>query len=301
MIEYRLHVFRQVAELRSLTRASKALRLSQPAVTKHIKLLEEELRLPLFVRSSHGVALTDAGTIFLKHVQATERERAIILEQLQAPVGKLAGGLRLGGSMTIVSYYLPEMLLAFKTRFPDVTCTVIEGNSDFILGLLLDQRIDLGLVEGPCHRREVQVRPFYQDEIIWIASPADTLAGARKVTVQNLVGRPIISRELGSGTRRVVEAALRQQGISLSELNIVQELPSTEAIKRMVAARAGIGYASRLSVHQELASGKLAQIHCPKLQIKRDFSILIPQGPDPVGLVQAFSKFLIQENQRPRP
>ena len=301
MIEYRLHVFRQVAELRSLTRASKALRLSQPAVTKHIKLLEEELRLPLFVRSSHGVALTDAGTIFLKHVQATERERAIILEQLQAPVGKLAGGLRLGGSMTIVSYYLPEMLLAFKTRFPDVTCTVIEGNSDFILGLLLDQRIDLGLVEGPCHRREVQVRPFYQDEIIWIASPADTLAGARKVTVQNLVGRPIISRELGSGTRRVVEAALRQQGISLSELNIVQELPSTEAIKRMVAARAGIGYASRLSVHQELASGKLAQIHCPKLQIKRDFSILIPQGPDPVGIVQAFSKFLIQENQRPRP
>lgn len=300
MIEYRLHVFRQVAEQRSLTRASKALRLSQPAVTKHIKLLEEELRLPLFVRSSHGVELTDAGTIFLKHVQATERERAGILQQLQAPVGKLAGGIRLGGSMTIVSYYLPEMLLAFKNKYPDVTCAVVEGNTDFILGLLLDQRIDLGLVEGPCHRREVQVRPFYQDEIIWIASPADDLAKAKKVTVQNLVKRPIISRELGSGTRRVVEAALRHQGISPAGLNIVQELPSTEAIKRMVAARAGIGYASRLSVHQELASGKLIQINCPKLQIKRDFSILIPQGPDPVGVVQAFSKFLIQENQRPR-
>jgi LysR family transcriptional regulator, transcriptional activator of the cysJI operon len=300
MIDYRLHVFRQVAELRSLTRASKALRLSQPAVTKHIKLLEEELRLPLFVRSSHGVELTDAGTVFLKHVQATEKERAKVLEQLQAPVGKLTGGIRLGGSMTITSYYLPEILLAFRTKYPDVKCTVVEGNTDFILGLLLDQRIDLGLVEGPCHRREVQVRPFYEDEIIWIASPSDALASAKKVTVHNLVERPIISRELGSGTRKVVEAALRHRGISLGKLNIVQELPSTEAIKRMVAAGAGIGYASRLSVQQELASGKLAQIHCPKMQIERSFSILTPQGPDPVGTMQAFSQFLIQKSHESR-
>jgi DNA-binding transcriptional ArsR family regulator len=69
MIDYRLHVFRQVAEVRSLTKASKVLHLSQPAVSKHIKLLEEELRVPLFVRSSSGVVLTDAGTIFLKHVR----------------------------------------------------------------------------------------------------------------------------------------------------------------------------------------------------------------------------------------
>ena len=300
MIDYRLHVFRQVAELRSLTKASKALRLSQPAVTKHIKLLEEELRLPLFVRSSHGVELTDAGTVFLKHVQTTEKERAHILEQLQAPVGKLTGSIRLGGSMTITSYYLPEILLAFKTKYPDVSCTVVEGNTDFILGLLLDQRIDLGLVEGPCHRREVQVRPFYEDEIIWIASPSDALASAEKVTVQSLIERPIISRELGSGTRKVVEAALRHQGISLAKLNIVQEMPSTEAIKRMVAAGAGIGYASRLSVHQELASGKLVRLRCPKMPIKRNFSILTPQGPDPVGTMQAFSQFLIQKSREPR-
>lgn len=294
MIDYRLHVFRVVAESRSLTRASKVLHLSQPAVTKHIKLLEDELRLPLFVRSSQGVVLTDAGAIFLQHVQATEKARAAILEQLQAPVGKLTGNLRLGSSMTITSYYLPEILLRFKTKYPGITCDVVEGNTDFVVGLLLNQRIDVGLVEGPCRRREVQVRPFYQDEIIWIVSSSDALAKAKNVTVQNLLERPVISRELGSGTRRVVETALRQHGIPLSKLNIVQELPSTEAIKRMVAAGAGIGYASRLSAAAELASGRLVQIHCPKLRILRHFSILIPQGPDPVGIVQAFSKFLIQ-------
>src|SRR5882762_2933875 len=141
MIDYRLHVFRQVAELRSLTKASKALHLSQPAVTKHIKILEAELRLPLFVRSSSGVVLTVAGMMFLQNVPETEKARASVLERLQAPVGRLTGRLRLGSSMTIASYYLPEVLVRFKAKYASVTCDVIEGNTDFIISLLLDQRI----------------------------------------------------------------------------------------------------------------------------------------------------------------
>ena len=144
MIDYRLHVFRSVAELRSLTKASKALHLSQPAVTKHIKLLEEELRLPLFVRSSSGVTLTEAGTVFLQHVKETEKSRATVLEKLQAPAGLLTGRLHLGSSMTIASYYLPEVLVRFKAKYASVTCDVVQGNTDLIVGLLLDQRVGAG-------------------------------------------------------------------------------------------------------------------------------------------------------------
>jgi LysR family transcriptional regulator, transcriptional activator of the cysJI operon len=292
MIDYRLHVFRQVAELRSLTKASKVLHLSQPAVTKHIKLLEEELRLPLFIRSRNGVVLTDAGTVFLRYVQDTEKRRAAVMEQLQAPAGLLTGRLRLGCSMTIASYYLPEILVGMKAKYPSVGCDVVEGNTDLVIGLLLDQRIELGLVEGPCRRREIQVRPFYEDEIIWIAAPSNPVAKIKNPSPAILLKCPLISRELGSGTRRVMEAGLRQQGIPLAQLRVEQELPSTEAIKRMVAVNAGVGYVSRLSVEQELASGKLVQIDCRELRIKRPFSILIPQGPDPIGIVQAFSTFV---------
>ena len=295
MIDYRLHVFRQVAELRSLTKAAKALHLSQPAVTKHIKLLEDELRLALFMRSSSGVTLTEAGSIFLQHVQETQRARTRVLEQLQAPTGQLTGRLRLGSSMTIASYYLPAALVRFKAKYPSVTCDVVEGNTDFVVGLLLDQRIELGLVEGPCRRREIQVRPFYTDELIWIASPADELIKMKRPTIKTVLERPIISREIGSGTRKVMETVFRQHRVPLAKLNIVQELPGTEAIKRMIAAGAGIGYVSRLSVDQELASGKLVKIPCPALQVNRAFSILTPQGPDPVGMVQAFSRCLLQD------
>jgi DNA-binding transcriptional LysR family regulator len=299
MIDYRLHVFRHVAEMRSLTKASKTLHLSQPAVTKHIKLLEEELRVPLFVRSSSGVVLTDAGRTFLQYVQAMEKSRAAVMEKLQAPVGLLTGRLRLGCSMTIASYFLPNVLVGFRRKHPSVTCDVVEGNTETIVGLLLDQRIELGLVEGPCRRREIQVRPFYEDEILWIAAPTDALAGMKTVPAKTLLERPIVSRELGSGTRRVVEMALRQQGIPLGRMRIEQELPSTEAIKRMVGAGVGIGYASRLSVEQEIASGKLVQIRCPQLRIKRSFSTLTPQGPDPIGIVQAFSTFIAETSKSP--
>jgi len=292
MIDYRLHVFRQVAEGHSLTRAARVLHLSQPAVTKHIKRLEEELRVPLFVRSRSGIVLTDAGTRFLQHVKEAERAHAAVLEALHAPVGLLLGRLRLGSSRTITSYYLPEVLVGFRAAHPSVTCDVVEGNTELIVGLLLDQRIEVGLVEGPCRRREISSQPFYEDEIIWIAAPSDPLATMKRLPMKALLGRPVIARELGSGTRRVVEMALRQRGIPLARLQVIQELPSTEAIKRMVAAGAGIGYVSRLTVEQELASGKLVRLDCPQLRIKRAFSLLTSQGPAATGIVQAFAKFI---------
>lgn len=295
MIDYRLHVFREVAEMRNLTKASRALHLSQPAVTKHIKLLEESLHLPLFTRSSSGVMLTEAGVIFLRHVQAMEKAHAAVLEQLQAPTGQLTGRIRLGCSMTVASYFVPRVLAPFRAEYPAVSCEVLEGNTDFVVGQLLDQRIDVGLVEGPCRRWEIQVQPFFEDEIIWIASPTDPVIKARHFTLKMLMDRPIISRELGSGTRRVVESALRRGGIALNKLKIIQELPNAEAIKRMVASGAGIGYVPRMSVEQELASGKVVQINNPQLQIKRAFSVLTPQGPDPIGIVQAFVRFLIRK------
>src|ERR1700693_2085856 len=210
-------------------------------------------------------------------------------------MGSSHGNAKIGDWSTlcwVVTAPPSDVLVGFKAKHAAVKCEMVEGNTNLILGLLLDQRIELGLVEGPCRRREIQVRPFYQDEVIRVAAPFDPLAKVKNPSTKALLERPIISRGLGSGTRRVMELALRQQGCSLSRLRIEQELPSTEAIKRMVAAGAEIGYVSRLSVQQELASGQLVEIHCAKLQMKRSFSVLIPQGPDPIGIVQAFSKFI---------
>lgn len=295
MLDYRLHVFRTVAELQSITKAARVLHLSQPAVTKHIQLLEEELRVPLFVRSARGMILNESGLVYLQHVQQIARAHSDIVQHLQTPTGVLTGRLRVGSNKTILAYCLPEILARFKTRYPAAACDILDGNTDTIIGALLDQRIDLALIEGPCRRPELQIRTFLEDDIVWIASPQHPLAKLRHhPTVAEVLQHPIIVREVGAGSRQFMEQILRQLRIPLPRLHIVQEIPSPEGIKRLVAAGLGISYVFRISVAPELAAGKLVTINCPKLNIRRPFSLLFPQGPAPTGLAQAFIQTVLE-------
>ena len=294
-MNYRLQVFRQVAELQSITKAAHKLHLSQPAVTKHIQLLEAQLRVPLFVRSGKGMMLNDSGIIYLQHVQQIAKAHDDIAQHLQAPSGLLTGRLRLGSNKTVLAYCLPEILARFKNRYPSVTCEIIDGNTDTIIGALIDQRIDLALIEGPCRRPEIQMQAFLEDEIIWIASPKNPLAKRSQPAIAEVLRQPVIVREVGAGSRQFMEQALRRLRIPLERQNIVQEIPSPEAIKRLVAAGLGISYVFRISVEPELASGKLVKIDCPKLNIRRPFSLLFPQGPPPVGVAQAFIQTLLKK------
>jgi DNA-binding transcriptional LysR family regulator len=297
MMNYRLQVFRRVAELQSITKASRALHLSQPAVSKHIQLLEEKLGVPLFVRSANGMSLTQAGIIYLQHVQQVAKAHDEVAQRLQSPGGSLTGRLRIGSNKTILAYCLPEILARFKSRHPAVQCEILDGNTDTIIGALLDQRVDLALIEGPCRRPEIQMRTFLEDEIIWIASPEDPIAKMPHPTARQVLRRPIIVREVGAGSRQFVEEELRERRIALEDLNIVQEIPSPEAIKRLVASGLGISYVFSLSVQQELASGKLVKIHCPALNIRRPLLLVFPQGPTPVGTGQAFIQLLLEEGE----
>ncbi|HEY3763336.1 MAG TPA: LysR family transcriptional regulator [Verrucomicrobiae bacterium] len=293
MMDYRLRVFRKVAELQSVSQAAKALRLSQPAVSKHIQLLEAELRVPLFTRVSNGMILTPPGVIYLQHAQQIQQAHDEVMQHLQAP-GISTGRLRLGSNKTLLAYYLPEILNRFKQRYPSVVCDVIDGNTDTIIGALLDQHIDLALIEGPCQRPELEKHMFLEDEIIWIASPGDPILNIKHPTIKQVLERPLIIREVGSGSRQFMEQALRQLRFPLDKLNIAQEIPSPEAIKRMVSLGLGIGYVFRSGVEPELAAGKLVRINCPKLNIRRPFSVLHPRGPVLGRLNQDFIQLLME-------
>jgi DNA-binding transcriptional LysR family regulator len=294
MMDYRLQVFRCVAECESITKAAHKLHLSQPAVTKHIQLLEEGLGVPLFVRSAKGMLLTEGGLVYLEHVQQIAQAHETVAQRLRAPAGILHGRLRLGSNKTILSYYLPAILARFKRAFPAITCEVIDGNTDTIVGALLDQRIDLALIEGPCERSEVQRKTFLEDEIVWVAEPSHPLACVGKVTPKTLLQYPLVVRETGAGTRQFMESALRRLKIDVGRLQIVQEVPSPEAVKRLVAAGTGIGYIFRLGVEQELSAGLLRKIPCAALTIRRPFSVLFQRGPIPSGVGQAFMRLLLE-------
>lgn len=290
----RLRVFRSVAEHLSFRRAGEELGLTQPAVTLQIKALESELSVRLLNRSGNRVSLTPAGLILQKHAQAMAEQAAQALEELAALRGDHAGEFHLGASSSIAQYVLPRLLGDFKRQFPNVQVSVISGNTEHIVNHLLSERIAMGLIEGPALRREVRTERLLEDELVLAMAAKHEWADRTSIAVEQLKGHPLLIREHGSGTRQVLEAALAKAGLKKSDLNVVMELDSTEAILSSVEANLGIGFVTHWAVIPRLPLGRIRTAPVKGLHIRRDFCLLYPAGPRPTGIAGAFRRFALE-------
>jgi DNA-binding transcriptional LysR family regulator len=290
---FRLIVFRAVAEQHSFRKAAEELYLTQPAVSLQIKALEDEIGVQLFDRSGAQIALTEAGKILLNY----SREASALFVQAEQEIAALngdhAGQLALGASTTIAQYVLPRLLGEFTRAYPRVHLTMISGNTEEIVEAVEEQKIALGLIEGPARSRDVKTEPFLQDELVLIVPSAHEWAELKSISCTEIANVPLLMRERGSGTRRVVEMALASQCVKLSSLRIVMELDSTEAIKSAVEAGLGVGFVSRWAIAKDTRlDNNFKIVAIEGLHIKREFQLVYAAGPEPQGLAQHFRSFL---------
>lgn len=276
----------------NFTRSAEALHISQPAVTQHIKALEELYGVALFERGKGGITLTEGGRVLYAHALKVQELQRVAEARIRSGSPRLAGPLRIGASMTIAQYFLPERLGEFQAMYPDVSLTLQNGNSEEITGSLLAGRLDIALIENSGKGRDLAVQPFFMDEIVCLAAVDHPLVLKKKVTAEDLQRYSFILREPGSGTRRVVERALKKVGLNSAKLNIAMESSGSETIKGLIAAGIGLGFLSRLAVSNELALGKLARIEIEDLHITRPFTIISAQGSTPTGPAGALSDLL---------
>jgi DNA-binding transcriptional LysR family regulator len=291
---FRVVVFRAVAEQLSFRKAAEGLYLTQPAVSLQIKALEEELGVQVFDRSGAQVTLTQAGKVLLRCAKQVNSLFAQAERDIVALIGDHAGKLALGASTTIAQYVLPRLLGEYCKENPRVHPTLISGNTEHIVEAVEKKKIELGFIEGPARSREVKIEPFLEDELVLIASTAHEWAERASISVSDLCSAPLLMRERGSGTRRVIEMALERQGLKRNSMRIVMELDSTEAIKSAVEAGLGVGFVSRCAIAKDLRLGtnfKIVAIEA--LRIKREFLITYIKGPEPEGLAHQFRRFLI--------
>jgi DNA-binding transcriptional LysR family regulator len=291
MENFRLKVFRTVADTLNFRQAAEALYLTQPAVTLQIKALEEELGVPLFDRTENRVTLTEAGRILLKHAKKVEALTAVARQELARLVGEEEGDLSVGASTTISQYLLPRLIGEFRRSNPKIRLSLLGANTEKIVRGILDGTLAIGLIEGPSLHRDLGEEPFVADEIVVIVPSKHEWVG-QHVEAQQLLKAPLILREKGSGTRRVVEAALKAAGIQMKHARVVMELDSTEAIKSAVEAGLGIGFVSCRAIRKELKLDTLREVPIAKLEIQRIFSIIYPRGPEPRGAAGVFLRFL---------
>jgi DNA-binding transcriptional LysR family regulator len=290
---FRLVVFRTVAEQRSFRKAAEELYLTQPAVSLQIKALEEDIGVQLFDRTGARIALTEAGKVLLEYSQQANALFIQAEHEIAALSGDHAGQLALGASTTIAQYVLPSLLGEFAREHPRVHLTMISGNTEHIVEAVEEQKIALGLIEGPARSRDVKTEPFLEDELVLIVSAAHEWAEIKSIPCSEIAAAPLLMRERGSGTRRVVEMALARQGVKLNSLRIVMELDSTEAIKSAVEAGLGIGFVSRWAIAKDLRlDNSFRIVEVEGLRIKREFLLAYAAGPEPQGLAQEFRRFL---------
>jgi DNA-binding transcriptional LysR family regulator len=289
-----LRVFASVARHGNLTRAARELRVSQPAVSKQLGDLEEDLATSLVDRLPRGVRLTAAGEILFVHAQRILQAERSAQEELRELRSLGRGKLAVGASTTIGSYLVPSLFGELQRMYPGVQLDLEIANTANIQTAVLDNRIDLGLIEGFVASDMLNVETLAADEMVAIAAPAHPILSQAPVRAIALRGLPLLMRERGSGTREVVEAALAAHGI---EVTPIMSLGSTEALKNAVLHGLGIALVSRLTVEHELRSGRLAELRFVDLNIKRDLYLVMLKGKRASPAVGEFIE-LLRRRQR---
>lgn len=295
MLDFRLRVFYTVAKLLNFTRAAALLHISQPAVTKHIKELEQHYKVTLFDRQPNALALTEAGQILYRHALHIMEEYELLDFDMNALLNRLAGDLHMGASTTISQYILPTLLAGFHQRYPDVHVYLANENSNRILQLLLQKEIDVALVEGNTNNSNVQFSSFLQDELVLVCSSGNKLAKKGQLKVSDLSKLPFIMREGDSGTYEIIENALKAAGLPMERLHINMHLATTEGIKAFVEMSEHFAFVSIHAVAKELTRNSLRIVDVEGLEIKRMLHIALRQG-QPLPIVEPFLKYLHQQH-----
>lgn len=298
IFNYRLRVFRTVAEKLSFTQAARELFVSQPAVTKHINELEKQIEQPLFIRRGNSISLTRAGKVLLNYAGQIEDLYQELNEDLRSLQEQVSGQLRIGASTTIAQYILPPILATLKEKHPQISFSLINGNSKRIRQLLINDKADIGLTEGNTTSPELHEESFIKDEIVLVTTSKNSSFQLSQIDKETLTQIPLIIRESGSGTLDVIEQAFKRASIKRNDLQIEMRLGSTESIKKYLLHSNAFALLSIHTITEELATNQLRIIEIKSLPIYRELKFISLHGQH-ARLVQIFkSHCLKQYNQK---
>ena len=297
LTDFRLKVFKTVADRLSFTKAAAELLISQPAVTKQINELERLLGKPLFLRHGNRISLTDDGVRLLEYANRIlalygELRDAFVEEQ-----GAFSGEIRLGASTTLSQYVLPGLLAKFRKLYPDVRVTLFNGNTEQIERQIADGKLDFGMIEGTASNPALHYELFMDDELVLVTSASNTSFTREEITAADLPALPLVIRENGSGTLDVLSRELSRHGLSLRQLHIEMQLGSTESIKHYLFHSDTFAFVSVQAVLDELAANRLRVVEVGDMELVRRFSFVTAHGQRS-RLTDLFKQFCLNHYNR---
>ena len=285
-----LAAFCAVVERRSFSAAAQQLGVTQPAVSQQVRALEQRVGTQLLDRSGRRVEPTEAGLRLYRGAQRLLALEEQLLEEVMEPAGPLRGTLELGASTGPAAIVVPLLVCEFQRANPELRVALSVFDTQSVVELVADRRLELGIVGAARRRRSVVFEPCFRDEVILACPPGHPFAG-RAVELSELRDGPLILMQHGAGVRQLVEDALRRAGRRLRELETPLELGLQESVRSAVQAGYGVGFISRRAVEGDLAAGTLAEARVRGLDLAREIWIVRAAGRAGSSAARAFVAF----------
>jgi DNA-binding transcriptional LysR family regulator len=281
MLSHPHEIFLEVARQLSFTKAGQTLFLSQSAVSKQVKALEEHYKTGLFERLGNSVILTPAGELLYRKLLVAKQLQHELHQEFTelSPDFSPQVPMVIGASTTISLYVIPPVLSAYLGQYPNTQLTLKNRNSENILKALLEHEIDLGIIEGIHKVSNVTYTPLLTDEVVAVCSGRNPLY-RQELEARDLLRVPVALRETGSGTLAVLEEALAEKHIKATDLPVKVRLGGTEALKNFVRVDTCLAFLPRQSVMKELASGELMEVKVRDLNLVRHFDFVQRKGTE---------------------
>ncbi len=264
-----MRIFVAVCECGGITAAAQQLYLAQPTVSLAVSELEEYYGVRLFDRISRRLFITQRGQEFYeyaKHIVSLFDEMERSMKDADS-----AGMLRLGSSITIATFLLPDLLCRFRRMHPGIQAQVRVDNSEEIEHRVSTNEVDFGLIEGVVHSEHMVCEEFARDALVLVCGQNHPLAQTPQVQAHQLKGCDFLLRQKGSGTRELFDSTMLLHGV---EITPVWESVSTQAIVEAVCRGLGISVLPYRWVQQDLREGRLHRLKIEGVRFEREFTLI---------------------------
>lgn len=282
----------EVVKRGSFSEAAKALGLSQPTVSFQIQRLEADLSAELLERQGGRVVLTAAGKEFLAFAERVTQEQTALQEHLAALQGEVVGALELGASTNPGEQIVPNIIGAFRRRYPKVSATVMIADTAEIVAKVLDRQCDAGFVGADIRHRGLATRKIAEDKLLLIATPDHPIARQPQVRLEDLEKDSFVVREVGSGTQKTIEELMLAHGFSPHRLKIAMVAGSNQAVVTAVEAGVGLGFVSQQAAARSLELGRVRAIPVQGVAWVRGIYFIHPKAAPRTRLFEEFLRFL---------
>jgi len=292
---WQLHIFCNVVEQKSFSKAGKIVHLSQPTVSSHIKDLENHFGCRLIDRLSKKAVPTKEGELLYQYALkliALRNEAETALTRFK---GRIKGTLVVGGSTIAGSYILPRVIGGFLGNYPDVFLSLKVRDTGEVIQDILAGKLELGVVGARASDKQLTQTILLKDEMRLIVPADHPWADKNSVPLEMLIHERLIVRESGSGTLKSIEENLRRNGHQIEEFNIAAELGSTQAAVEGIKNRIGLSIVSPVAVSEELQAGTLKALSIAGLDLKRNFYLTRHQHRSLSPPAKVFAAYLTEE------